>query len=150
MPHTFASIRVHIIFSTKERERLIKPQFQRRLWGYMGHVARNLEIPVLAIGGAEEHAHLGLAIPPHMRVSEAVQKLKANSSRWMSDEHVNGFEWQQGYAAFSVSISHTAALVKYINDQQAHHKRVSFEEEFERILKKHGLSLSDLPGRQVH
>ena len=67
----------------------------------------------------------------------------------MNQEHVDGFAWQEGYAAFSVSISHTDALVKYINNQQEHHKRVSFEEEFERILKKHGLSLSDLPGRSV-
>jgi len=149
MPHTFASIRVHIIFSTKERRRLIKPEFQHRLWGYLGHTAQNLSIPVLAIGGAEEHAHLALAIPPNVKVAEAVQKLKANSSRWMSTDYVHGFSWQEGYAAFSVSISHTPALVKYINGQPEHHKRVTFEEELETILKKHGLSLADLPARHT-
>jgi putative transposase len=148
MPHTFASIRVHVIFSTKERRRLIKPELQGRLWGYLGHTAHNLDIPVLAIGGAEDHAHLGLAIPPHMKLAEAVQKLKANSSRWMSSEHLDDFGWQEGYAAFSVSISHTNVLVKYINLQPQHHKKVTFEEELERILKKHGLSLCDLPGRK--
>ena len=149
MPHTFASIRVHIIFSTKERRPLIKPRLQRRLWGYLGQTAHKLEIPVFAIGGVEDHAHLGLAIPPNMKLAEAVQKLKANSSRWMSSEHVQDFAWQEGYAAFSVSISHTDGLVKYINYQPEHHKRETFEEELERILKKHGLSLSDLPGRRI-
>jgi putative transposase len=66
----------------------------------------------------------------------------------MHAEHVKGFAWQEGYAAFSVSISHTDALVTYINKQPEHHRRVSFEEELEKILKKHGMSLSDLPGRE--
>lgn len=148
MPHTFASIRVHVIFSTKERKRLIKPDFQRRLWGYMGHTAQKLEIPVLAIGGVEDHAHLGLSIPPHLKLAEIVQKVKANSSRWMNAEHMDGFAWQEGYAAFSISISHTDALVRYINRQPEHHKRISFDEELEKILRKHGLSLSDLPERK--
>jgi putative transposase len=148
MPHTYASIRVHVIFSTNERRRLIKPELQRRLWGYLGHTANNLNIPVLAIGGVEDHAHLGLCVPPNLKLAEIVQKLKANSSRWMNTEHVRGFEWQLGYAAFSVSISHTNALIKYINQQPEHHKRISLDEELEKILRKHGLSLSELPGHQ--
>jgi putative transposase len=139
MSHTHASIRVHVIFSTKDRKHLIPVEIQPRLWGYMGATANNLGVAVLAIGGISNHAHLGLAVPPSMKVAEVVQKLKANSSRWMTTEHVKHFSWQTGYGAFSVSIAHADALVKYIQNQPEHHKRESFEDEYERILKKHGI-----------
>lgn len=148
MPHTFASIRVHVVFTTKGRRRLITPELQRRLWGYLGSTAKKLGATVLAVGGVEDHAHLALAIPPDLRLAEIVQKLKANSSRWMSAGDVSNFAWQEGYAAFSISVSHTSALVKYINEQPQHHKKMTFEEEFERLLQKHGISVKDLPGRE--
>src|SRR5437879_3312862 len=148
MSHTHASVRVHVIFSTKDRVDLIPAQLQNRLWGYMGATSNKLGVPVLAIGGTGNHAHLGIAVPPNVKLAEVVQKIKANSSRWMGVEHVKRFSWQGGYAAFSISISHADALVKYIQNQPEHHKKISFEEEFERILKKHGMSLKDLPGRK--
>jgi putative transposase len=147
MSHTYSSLHVHIIFSTKDRARLIPERLQDPLWRYMAATAKNIGITVLAIGGVEDHAHLGLILPAKMGASEAAQKIKANSSRWMNAEHVKGFSWQGGFAAFGISISHTPALIKYIRNQREHHKRISFEEELERILKKHGMSLKDLPGR---
>ena len=106
----------------------------------MAGIAKKLGVGVLAIGGFDDHAHLGIVLPPKdTDVSELVKKIKANSSRWMNAEHVKGFQWQEGFGAFSISPSHTPALVRYIRNQREHHKRVSFAEEWARILKKNGL-----------
>lgn len=140
MSHTYSSLHVHIIFATKRREPTISPELQPLLWAYMNGIAKNLGVGVLAINGFDDHAHLAIILPPKdTDVSEFVKKIKANSSRWMSAEHVKEFQWQDGFGAFSVSKAHTPALVKYIRNQREHHKKVSFAEEWTRILKKHGL-----------
>ena len=140
MSHTYSSLHVHVIFSTKQRQPIIPPELQPLLWAYMTSIAKRLGVGVLAIGGFDDHAHLGIALPPKdTDVSVLVQKIKANSSRWMNSEHVKDFQWQEGFGAFSISMSHTAALVRYIKNQREHHKKISFAEEWARILKKHGL-----------
>ncbi|MCU1284775.1 MAG: transposase IS200-family protein [Acidobacteriales bacterium] len=121
-------------FSTKDRARLIPGALQDRLWQYMAQTAENIGIKVLAIGGVEDHAHLGVILPAKMGVSEAAQKIKANSSRWMNANHVKGFSWQEGFAGFGISVSHSPALVKYIRSQREHHRKDSFEEELEKDL----------------
>jgi REP element-mobilizing transposase RayT len=141
MPHTYSSIHVHIIFATKERVHIIPAELQPRLWAYMDAIAKRLDVGILAIGGFDDHAHLGLILPPkNTDVSAIVQKIKANSSRWLNAEHIKGFQWQEDFGAFSISISHTKALVRYIQTQREHHRNVSFVDEYARILKKHGLS----------
>lgn len=140
MPHTYSSLHVHIIFSTKQRQRTIPQKLQPLLWAYITGIARSLGVGVLAVGGFDDHAHMGIVLPPKdTDVSAVVQKIKANSSRWMNAEHVKGFQWQEGFGAFSISISHTPALVRYIRNQREHHQEVSFAEEWDRILKKHRL-----------
>jgi putative transposase len=141
MSHTYSSIHVHIIFATKERRACIPPDLQPLLWAYMNGIAKRLGVGVLAIGGFDDHAHLGIVLPPKdTDVSVFVQKIKANSSRWMNAEHVKDFEWQVGFGSFSISKSHTPGLVRYIRNQREHHKKVSFADEWTRVLKKNGLS----------
>jgi putative transposase len=120
--------------------RTIPVHLQPALWKYMAGITENIGATVLAIGGFDDHCHLGLAVPPKMNVSEIVQKVKANSSRWMNNGHAKKFQWQEGFGSFSISISHTVALVRYINNQREHHKRVSFADEWARILEKHGIT----------
>ena len=139
MKHTHVSVRVHCIFSTKDRYRLIPPEVQPRLWSYLGGIARNLEVKVFAIGGMEDHVHLLFGLPPVLTLAKVVQTLKANSSRWMNEEVRHGFAWQEGYAAFSVSISHMEATIAYIRNQPQHHRKRRFDQEMERILAKHGM-----------
>jgi len=104
MSHAYVANFVHCVFSTKDRHNLIPPELQANLCAYLIGIARNLQIQLIAVGGMPNHIHLLLAVPPAMALSVAIQKLKANSSRWMGERGLK-FEWQKGYAAFSVSPS---------------------------------------------
>jgi putative transposase len=137
--HTHVSLRVHCVFSTKGRVRSIPDELQPRLWTFMGGIARRLGIKAIAIGGVEDHLHIPLLLPATMPLAKAVQTLKANSSRWIHEITGRPFEWQEGYAAFSVGISQTAATVAYIRNQREHHAQRGFDEELARVLEKHGL-----------
>jgi REP element-mobilizing transposase RayT len=135
---------VHCIFSTKERRETIRPEGQRRLWAYVGGIARKNGFQALAVGGTTNHVHCLLALPGTMWVAKAVQLIKGGSSKWMHDTFgVRLFEWQDGYGAFSVSRSHLKATVEYIENQERHHSRRTFEEEYVAILKKHGLAVDE-------
>jgi REP element-mobilizing transposase RayT len=136
--HTFVSNRVHCVFSTKERRSLITEDFQPRLWAYMGGIARQLGLHVYAIGGTSDHCHALLGLPATMTVAKAVQSLKANSSRWLREAGIPVFTWQEGYAAFSVSISHTEATIRYIQAQVEHHRRRNFDADLALLLRRHG------------
>lgn len=139
MPHTYSQNVIHIIFSTKDRQKTISPEFQPRLWAYVAAVCKKLEILVLAVGGIEDHVHLLVQVPPSLPVAKAVLAIKSNSSRCMTELGLK-FAWQQGYGAFSVSSSNIPAVVQYIRSQQEHHKKRGFEEEFVALLKKHGVA----------
>jgi len=90
------------------------------------------------IGGVEDHVHLLFHLPPSLALARAVTLFKSNSSKWMN-ESVGKFAWQEGYGAFSVSASNLAAVVKYIQDQENHHRKISFEDEYLALLKNHGV-----------
>jgi len=137
--HTYNANFVHCIFSTKERKNTIPAELQERLWAYLLGIDNNLKIKSLAIGGTENHVHLLLGVPPTITIAEAVQKLKANSSRWMGERGID-FQWQQGYGAFSVSPSLLENVQEYIRNQKEHHRKRGFEEEFRAILKKSGVA----------
>ena len=139
MSHTYAQNIVHVVFSTKERRKLISAEFQLRLWAYATGICKNLGIFTHGIGGMDDHIHLLIQIPPAMALAKAVMAIKANSSRW-AREATQELEWQRGYGAFSVSASLVPAVVKYIRNQDVHHKKRSFEEEFVALLKKHGVA----------
>jgi putative transposase len=106
----------------------------------MAGICRNIDLKILAVGGYKDHAHLLVGLSATMTIAEAVQKIKANSSRWMHSEALKKkFEWQEGYSAFSVSASHVDATVAYIRNQAEHHERRSFDQELAAILKKHNM-----------
>ena len=136
MSHTFARIHIHLIFSTKERQKLIPPEMQSDLWSYMGGICHNKGIEPIAINGTDNHAHVLFHLPPTMALAKAVNLIKANSSRWMG-EHTKRFAWQDGYGAFSVSESNTQAVINYIRDQEKHHRKQTYEREFVAFLKRH-------------
>ena len=111
---------------------------KQRLWSYAAGVCKRQNTFVHAISGMEDHIHLLLQFPATIAISECIKKIKANSSGWMSNE-IGDFAWQQGYGAFSVSKSNIPAVVRYIQNQERHHREMSFEEEFIAFLKKHGV-----------
>jgi putative transposase len=104
----------------------------------MAGIGRNHGFLVVANGGMEDHAHLLIQLPPILALSKAIGLVKANSSRWMN-EHGIRFSWQEGYDAFSVSASKLTAVVRYIEDQERHHRKMTFENEFIGFVQKHGI-----------
>jgi putative transposase len=136
MPHSYSCNWQHIVFSTKERRKLLRPELHAELWlwPYVAAIAKNHKMQPLAIGGIEDHIHLLVSIPSTKHIAKAVQELKSNSSSWISSR-VRGFSWQEGYAAFSVSRSNLAAVSRYIGTQREHHRKLTFEQEFIALLK---------------
>ncbi len=135
MAHTYTENLVHVVFSTRERANLIPPERQEQLWAYLFGIAQSERLEMLTAGGTANHVHLLFALPPAISLSDAVQKLKGNSSRWLGPH----FQWQQGYGAFSVSPSQVGVVKDYICSQAEHHKKRSFEEEFVSLLEKCGV-----------
>lgn len=139
MSHSYAANFVHCVFSTRDRRDLIPAELQERLYAYLSGTAKNLGIELLAIGGTSNHLHLLISLPPTLRLAEAVQKLKANSSRWLTENKIE-FEWQKGYGAFSISPSQLTIVQTYIRNQEQHHAKRNFDEEFETLLRKSGIT----------
>jgi len=131
MAHTYASIFIHCIFSTKERKAVLAADRGADLYAYLGGIARSEGFTLVAAGGTANHVHLLIILPPTACLATAIQKLKGSSSRWLG----KGFAWQEGYGAFSVSPSQVAVVKKYIAGQEAHHRKHSFEEEFTTLLR---------------
>ena len=138
MSHSYAQNHLHIVFSTKERQKLISKPMQPKLWSYLAGIARNHDFLVLANGGMGDHVHLLIQLTPVLSLSKAISLLKANSSTWMKDHRLN-FSWQEGYGAFSVSASNLATVKRYIANQEKHHRKMTFEDEFISLLEKHGI-----------
>ena len=135
---SYVSSHFHIVYSTKEREPSIPEKLQPKLWAYMAGIAANHGMHALAIGGIEDHVHALISLPATISIANAVQVLKANSSRWINETRRTRFEWQEGYFACSVSRSHIPKVSKYIANQRDHHKKRNFAAEIAVLLKKHG------------
>ena len=150
MPHSFASLLVHAVFSTKDREPILTPALRARLFPYMGGIVRGKRGTALTVDGPNDHVHLLLHLPTAVSVAELLNAVKTNSSRWVHEHFLEhgGFAWQAGYGAFTVSHSKADAVSRYIDAQEEHHRRVSFQDEFLELLKKHGIAydLRDLWG----
>lgn len=138
MPHSYAQNHIHLVFSTKGRQKQIVKALQRRLWAYMAGICKSYDMLVFAIGGMDDHVHALFRLPPTITLARAVSLLKSNSSRWMT-EQVTQFRWQKGYGAFSVSSSNISVVIKYIDNQEVHHRKMSFEQEFIALLNRHGV-----------
>jgi putative transposase len=133
------------MWATKERRPLIKPELQQRLWPHLGGIAREYKMKALVVGGVEDHVHVRLSVPSTLSVAEFVPLRNDNSSKWIHNtfkEHW-GFEWQEGYGAFSIGISGVADTAKYIQGQAEHHRKMTFKQALEVFLKKHGIEFAE-------
>jgi REP element-mobilizing transposase RayT len=139
MAHTYTSNFVHCVFSTKDRRPLIPATRATELYAYLGGIARGEGFSIIAAGGTANHVHLLFALPASTSLAQAVQKLKGSSSRWMGQ----GFSWQEGYGAFSVSPSQVPVVKRYIQTQEEHHRKRNFEEEFVALLRNCGIEYDE-------
>ncbi|MEQ8788059.1 MAG: IS200/IS605 family transposase [Pirellulaceae bacterium] len=139
MAHSYARLYFHIVFSTKGRKRLIDAELEERLHAMLGGIVRNLDGAALAVGGVEDHVHILASLRAKTAPADAIRDIKANASGWVHQEFPDRsqFAWQTGYGAFSVSASSVEDVRKYVLTQREHHRKMTFEEEFLGLLKKH-------------
>jgi len=139
MSHAYSRLHYHIVFSTKERKSFIKADMKSRLYGYIVGIVNNLDGVVEAIGGVEDHVHLLAFCPAKMALADFIGKIKSNSSGWVHETWPERavFSWQRGYGAFTVSESNIEAVKVYIENQEEHHRRMTYQEEFVALLQKH-------------
>ena len=141
MSHRFTSLLTHLIFSTKDRFPHLDRDLARECHAYMRGIIENCGGTPIMIGGYTDHVHLLLDLPPTQAVAECVRKLKSNSSKWIHEKwpRRSRFQWQRGYAAFAVSQSARDGVIGYIERQEEHHRRITYQEEIRRFLARHGL-----------
>jgi len=144
MPQSLVQIYVHLVFSTKHRQPFLADnEFRDRTHRYLAGACKGLESPALVVGGVEDHVHILCRLGKTVAVADLIRDLKRESSKWVKVEkpELAEFHWQQGYGAFSISPSHVEALKKYIANQEEHHRKESFQDEFRRLCKKYGLEI---------
>ncbi|MFN0056294.1 MAG: transposase [Planctomycetales bacterium] len=140
MPQSLAQIYLHIVFSTKGRHPWLEDREKRLdLYKYLAGTCQNQECPSLTIGGVEDHVHILCRFGRTTSVADLLKELKRTSSIWVKENIVgcDQFHWQSGYGAFSISPSHILPLQHYIENQEEHHRRESYQDEFRRLLRKY-------------
>ncbi len=145
MAQSLSQILLHIVFSTKNRRPCLPPAIHAQLYPYMASVLSALECPAVEVGGTSDHIHLLCSLSRILSVAELVENVKKPASKWLKSKGTDygKFQWQSGYAAFSVSPSLSPRLVKYIRAQEAHHQKVSFKDEFRKLLERHSISYDE-------
>jgi REP element-mobilizing transposase RayT len=141
---SFTNLIYHLIFSTKEREPIILPEYQPRLYSYVGGIIRGQRGIPLAINGMEDHLHVLAKLRPDRALSDVLRDLKANATGWMNDvfPELRHFSWQRGYGAFTVSESDVANVSRYIATQKEHHKGL-FRDEFISFLRENRIAFDE-------
>jgi putative transposase len=136
---------IHFVWSTNGRREWIKESWEEGLFAYLGGIARNKNATLIAAGGMPDHVHLLVSMPPTVSLSEMVNALKSNSSRWIHEDipHFEPFRWQEGYGAFSVSRSNEESVVRYIRNQKQHHEKLDFQSELLQFLAKHRIEYDE-------
>jgi REP element-mobilizing transposase RayT len=142
MPQSLSAVYVHLVFSTKERRPFLRDQPTREaLHVYLGSVSKQLDCPPILVGGVEDHVHLLVRLGRTIAQAEWVKEVKRVSNLWLTGRgrEYADFEWQRGYADFSVSQSNLGPVKEYIANQEAHHRKTSFQDELRALLRRHEL-----------
>jgi REP element-mobilizing transposase RayT len=145
MAQSYTSLHYHLVFSTKYRLPLIAPEIEARVWEYLGGIVVSLGGTPIRIGGTEDHVHMLVTMRQEPALKDAVREIKAGSSGWFHETFptVEGFAWQVGYGAFTVSYSNLDAVATYIANQREHHKTRDSKDEFRALLEKHGTAFKE-------
>jgi len=146
MPQSLSNVLLHIVFSTKERRPYLQvPQLRENLHGYLIGVMRNLECDSLCTNSVADHIHILCQLSRKIAIADLIREVKTSSSAWVKDQP-NGspaFHWQLGYGAFSVSQSNMELVKRYITNQEEHHRKITFQEEFRELCRRHGIEIDE-------
>ncbi len=145
MANTYTQIYLHIVFAVQNRTSLIQPEWKEELYKYITGIIQNNRHKLIAINGVSNHLHIAIGYKPNQLISDLLQDIKANSSKWINEKRFVKvkFNWQAGYGAFSFSHSQIDSVVKYIMNQEQHHKRKTFREEYVEMLKKYNVQFDE-------
>jgi putative transposase len=138
MANTYTQIHVQVVFSVKDRTCIINKHWKNELYKYISGIVQNHGHKILAINGMPDHIHIFLGMRPNQSLSNLLQDVKGDSSKWINQKKFipGHFSWQEGYGAFSYSRSHVDRVIDYIKNQENHHNKISFIEEYIDLLKK--------------
>jgi putative transposase len=143
MPQTLSFVLVHLIFSTKDRRPLVSQDVRASLHAYLATVVRDKHCECLRVGGMADHIHLAVRLHPTRTLAKLTEEIKVGSSKWMKTQGIGAFAWQRGYGAFSVSPADTGALLRYIDEQEAHHRKRNFQEEMRAFFEKYHVAFDE-------
>ena len=145
MANTYTQLYIHFVFAVKDRISLIKSEWKEELYRYITGIIQANKHKLISINGTENHIHILIGYKPHQLIPDLLQDIKGNSSKWINEKrYVKGkFQWQEGYGAFSYSHSQLDDVVKYILNQEIHHKKHTFKEEYIEFLKRFNVPYND-------
>ena len=137
MANSYTMLHIHFVFAVKYREALINNDWKEELHKYITGIFQRNNHKVLQINSMPDHIHIFIGMMPHQSISALIQNVKTESSKWINTNKSckNSFRWQEGYGAFSYSKSHVYDVIRYIQNQEIHHRKETFLEEYKRILK---------------
>jgi len=138
MPNTYYQNYAHTVFPVKYRKAVIHPDWQSKLFGVMGNLINETSSKTVIVNGVEDHVHCLFGFRPAVSISEVMKSVKARSSKWINDNNLltHRFEWQKGFGCFTCGYSQLDRIYKYILNQEEHHKKMTFREEYLMFLKK--------------
>ncbi|HWL54179.1 MAG TPA: IS200/IS605 family transposase [Chthoniobacteraceae bacterium] len=145
MPQSLSRILIHLVFSTKDRKRYLTPVIQIELYPYLVGILNHMECSPIQIGGIEDHVHLFFGLSRTRTVAAVVETVKTSSSKWIKTKGTAfvDFHWQSGYGAFSVSQSDADAVVAYVRHQAQHHRKMTFQDEYRRLLQRYQVAFDE-------
>jgi putative transposase len=145
MSQSLAKNLIHLIYSTKNRTPCLSADLRPALYAYMAGILQHWESPALVIGGIADHVHILFCLSKNHPLKKIVEEVKKGASKWLKtkDPNLRDFHWQNGYGAFSVSASNVGQVKRYIENQEEHHRRRTFQEEFRQFLRKYGIEYDE-------
>lgn len=139
MSDSYVNCLMHLIFSTKNWQPCLNEDIRAELYPLVSAIAKERNFRTLQIGGTTDHVHVLISLPPTIALADAVRPLKSISSKWLNEKKLKSFSWQRGYGAFSVSLSNKPKIIKYIANQEEHHRKMDSRTEFIAFLKQHNI-----------
>lgn len=138
MANTYTQIHLHVIFAVKKRTGLIQHEWKDELYKYITGVIQTNEHKLLAVNGMPDHLHICFGMRPIQSLSDLMQDIKGHSSKWINEKKFirEKFEWQEGYGAFSYSKSQVSKVISYVRNQEEHHRKITFLDEYKMFLEK--------------
>ena len=145
MGNSYISCYIHYVFSTKNRKKWLKPDIRERLFPYIGGICRENSFKLIKAGGIDDHLHLLVSLPSTITIARAIQYIKGGSSRWIHETYGNmkDFAWQEGYGAFTIGVSQIDRTIKYITNQEEHHRKKTLRKEFIDFLNYHEIDYEE-------